>query len=512
MYMKSNDSGIVDSDATHSIMPQAVINDVLKSAMLGIWNFTEGGEYGFRAMVSDECRQLFGLGKDVRMSPDELYRYWRDRIFPDDRRLVELTMERLKTVRQAEVNYRWIHPTLGLRFVRCGGLGRKNAEGKWVFEGYHYDITDLLENYKQNTLVAGTLARTYAFLCYMDLEKDWYTAYWTEASNERSILPRSGKLSGTNVIVASKLCSEKEYDKVKRFSNTKTMMERLRDTPAISMICEGSVAKWIKITYVVIDRDTEGNARHLIGAIKDVSDQHEHELRLIHSLNESIEADRSRTMMFQNMIHEIRTPLNAMFGFSQLLCVPGVEVTDEQKQEYFNIINNSYSMLTKLIDDVLDIVNAKHGNFRIRKKDFLVNNMCRQTVQLAKIRVQAGVRLYFTSEVPDDYCINSDELRIEQVIINFLTNACKHTYEGEIHLHVSEKENPGHLTFSVTDTGTGVAPEMADDIFKRYKKANYNVNGTGMGLHICSIIAERLNGKVMLDKSYTGGARFLFII
>ena len=91
MYMKSNDSGIVDSDATHSIMPQAVINDVLKSAMLGIWNFTEGGEYGFRAMVSDECRQLFGLGKDVRMSPDELYRYWRDRIFPDDRRLVELT-------------------------------------------------------------------------------------------------------------------------------------------------------------------------------------------------------------------------------------------------------------------------------------------------------------------------------------------------------------------------------------------------------------------------------------
>ena len=68
------------------------------------------------------------------------------------------------------------------------------------------------------------------------------------------------------------------------------------------------------------------------------------------------------------------------------------------------------------------------------------------------------------------------------------------------------------MSVSSTDTGTGVAPEMADDIFKRYKKANYNVNGTGMGLHICSIIAERLNGKVMLDKSYTGGARFLFII
>ncbi len=512
MYKKSNESGIVDSDATYSIMPQAVINDVLKSVMLGIWSFTEGGEYGFRAMVSNECRELFGLGKDVRMSPDELFRYWRDRVFPDDRRLVELALERLKTVRQAEINYRWIHPTLGLRFVRCGGLGRKNAEDKWVFEGYHYDITDLLENYKQNTLVADTLAKTYAFLCYMDLEKDWYTAYWTEASNEQSILPRSGKLSGTNVIVASKLCSEKEYDKVKRFSNTKTMMERLRDTPAISMICEGSVTKWIRITYVVIDRDTEGNARHLIGAIKDVSDQHEHELRIIHKLNDSIDASKSKTVMFQNMIHEIRTPLNAMFGFSQLLCIPGVDVGDAEKKRYLSIITNSYNLLSLFISDVLDIVDAEHGNFRIQKRNFNVNLACHSVIHMVDMRVQSGVRLYFTSEVDDDFRIYSDMQRVEQVLINFLTNACKHTFKGEIHLHVSTTENPGHLTFSVTDTGTGIKPELADDIFKRYKKANYNVKGSGLGLHICSIIAEKLGASICLDKSYTGGARFLLIV
>lgn len=169
-------------------------------------------------------------------------------------------------------------------------------------------------------------------------------------------------------------------------------------------------------------------------------------------------------------------------------------------------------MLSMLVDDVMDIVDAEHGNYRIQKSPFMVNDVCRNAMQMAEMRLQAAVKLYFTSDVADDYTLDSDGRRIQQVLVNFLTNACKHTQKGEIHLHVSTSENPGRLTFSVTDTGEGVAPEATKDIFLRYKKAHNNIQGSGIGLHICSIIAEKLGAEIKLDQSYTNGARFLFII
>jgi anti-sigma regulatory factor (Ser/Thr protein kinase) len=162
--------------------------------------------------------------------------------------------------------------------------------------------------------------------------------------------------------------------------------------------------------------------------------------------------------------------------------------------------------------DVLDVADAEHGNYRVEKGRFAVNEMCRNAMLMADMRRHANVNMYFTSDVADDYFIESDSRRIQQVLVNFLTNACKHTVQGEIHLHLSTTENPGRLTFSVTDTGTGIPPEMAKDIFERYKKLDGNVQGSGLGLHICSIIADRLGAEVKLDQTYTKGARFLFIL
>ncbi|MCR5139803.1 MAG: ATP-binding protein [Bacteroidaceae bacterium] len=101
---------------------------------------------------------------------------------------------------------------------------------------------------------------------------------------------------------------------------------------------------------------------------------------------------------------------------------------------------------------------------------------------------------------------------MQQVLTNFLTNACKHTSKGEIHLHLSLSENPGNVTFSVTDTGTGVPADQAEAIFERFTKLDSFKQGTGLGLAICRMIAEILHGEVKLDTTYTaGGARFVFI-
>ena len=99
------------------------------------------------------------------------------------------------------------------------------------------------------------------------------------------------------------------------------------------------------------------------------------------------------------------------------------------------------------------------------------------------------MKLYYTSDVDDDYTIKSDEHRIQQVLVNFLTNACKHTEKGEIHVHSSLTEKPGMITFSVTDTGTGVPADEAEHIFERFTKLNAFKQGAGLGLSICKTIA-----------------------
>ena len=280
----------------------------------------------------------------------------------------------------------------------------------------------------------------------------------------------------------------------------------------INITVKGKMIGWAMVTITVSDRNSDGTIHHVVITERDITEQKNREQKRLEELRSSISESISKTQMLQNMTHEIRTPLNAMFGFSQLLGMPEGAVTNEQKAEYLSHIYNSFNMLTMLIDDVLDIADAEHGNYRVERTKFAVNEVCRNALQMSELRCPLGVKLYFTSDVADDYMIESDNRRIEQVLVNYLVNSCKHTKEGEIHLHLSTTETPGRLTFSVTDTGEGVPEDMRTDIFERYKKANNTVHGSGLGLNICSIIAQKLGAEVKLDTTYTNGARFLFIL
>lgn len=230
------------------------------------------------------------------------------------------------------------------------------------------------------------------------------------------------------------------------------------------------------------------------------------------ALEDALEGSKSKTVFLHNMVHEIRNPLNAIMGFSEILGTEGGTLTDDQREMFMAQIHNSYNILNLFIEDVLDIANSKHGNYVLNITETNVNNVCRNAMKTAEFRKPQNVKLYFTSEVNDDYTIQTDERRILQVLANYLSNACKHTSIGEIHLHCSTKEHPGRLTFSVTDTGEGVPPAFADNIFERFSKVNFNIEGTGLGLNICSVVAEKLHGEVYLDTTYTKGARFVFVL
>jgi len=220
-------------------------------------------------------------------------------------------------------------------------------------------------------------------------------------------------------------------------------------------------------------------------------------------------ADAAKTRFVQNMSHEVRTPLNAIVGFSQLLSLPDGSFPEEEKQEFAGHIVNNTKMLTMLLDDILHVSAMDSGNYRITYEDGEMHYMAQAAISSAEHRLKPGVRMYYDPETTEPHTFITDPHRVQQILINLLTNACKHTTEGEIRLTSSLTQNPGYVTYAIEDTGSGIPPEQADTIFERFTKLNDFVQGMGLGLSICRDIAQRMNARVYLDTTYTGGARFV---
>ena len=251
--------------------------------------------------------------------------------------------------------------------------------------------------------------------------------------------------------------------------------------------------------------------------IRSLREREAKDKKMIEDLREANErakvADAAKTRFVQNMSHEVRTPLNAIVGFSQLLSLPDGSFPEEEKEEFASHIINNTKMLTMLLDDILSTSQMDSGGYKITIEEGECHYICQSAISSAEHRLQPGVTMTYVPESDKPFMFRTDPRRAQQILINLLTNACKHTVKGSIVLASSLSENPGEVTFSVTDTGPGVPPEQAEKIFDRFTKLNEFVQGTGLGLSICREIATKMGGRVYLDTSYTaGGARFVFVL
>lgn len=223
-------------------------------------------------------------------------------------------------------------------------------------------------------------------------------------------------------------------------------------------------------------------------------------------------ANNIKTAFIQNMSHEFRTPMNSIVGFAQLLCLPDGYISEGEKAEYLSYIKNNSHLLTVMVKDMLDIADMENGEYYVEKAPTNLNEMARQAIKSAEFRLQPGVTIVRQPGLDEEARYITDGMRVQQILINFLTNACKYTSEGEIVIGSSLMENPGYITFYVQDTGPGVPLENAESIFERFVKLDNSKQGAGLGLSICRMIANNLGGRIWLDTSYTEGARFVLTI
>ena len=263
---------------------------------------------------------------------------------------------------------------------------------------------------------------------------------------------------------------------------------------------------WIRMNVVVTTYNPEENEVEIIGINYDITELKETEKELILARDKAEMMDRLKSAFLANMSHEIRTPLNAIVGFSQLL--PSAE-TAEEKKLYSDIINQNSDILLQLINDILDLSKIEAGTLEYIKRPMNLGEVCRTIYTVHKERVKEGVTLVFDNE-EEDLLMEGDQNRIMQVITNFLTNASKFTYEGEIRFGFGRMDKD--IRVYVKDTGIGIEPEKVDHIFERFVKLNSFAQGTGLGLSICRMIIEKIGGEIGVTSELGKGSTFYFTI
>lgn len=221
------------------------------------------------------------------------------------------------------------------------------------------------------------------------------------------------------------------------------------------------------------------------------------------------EANMMKSRFIADMSHEIRTPLNAVIGFAQVMTSTEIETCDAEKAEFGKLIMLNSELLLKLVNDILDISKIDTGRLQLEIKKVDIVQLCNQAAVSAYAIPKPGVEIRTETSL-DSLLIDTDKNRLLQVMSNLLNNAKKCTEKGSITIRLELSDEEDAVIVSVTDTGCGIPKEKAEAVFERFKKLDAFKQGTGLGLAISRSIIEQLDGRIWVDTTYTGGARFIF--
>ena len=255
----------------------------------------------------------------------------------------------------------------------------------------------------------------------------------------------------------------------------------------------------------------EGEPAYIVTVSEDVTEQHHQNVALKAALDAAEASGRAKSTFLANMSHELRTPLNGIVAAADIL----TRKCDRRDQlDLLDVIRSSGETLTALLADLLDTAKIEAGELKIESEVFNLRELAE--FNLEKFRLQntnpsVTYDLILEDALGDFY--RGDELRIRQILSNFLSNAVKFTSAGKIVLSVERTSN-GLIRFSVSDTGVGFAPENKDRLFNRFQQADETITrkfgGTGLGLSICRDLVDVMDGTLDCESQPGQGSTFWF--
>lgn len=265
--------------------------------------------------------------------------------------------------------------------------------------------------------------------------------------------------------------------------------------------------QWWEFSYNTIH--TPGHAPIIAGLLQNIQELKDHEQELIESRELAEQAELKQSFL-NNMSHEIRTPLNVIVGFSDMLANEP-EFSNEERQEFVDIINTNTKLLLKLVGDVLELSRIESGNLSFTFQRESVCRLLDDVYQTHSLLIRPPLQ-FLKDFPPEDVQVNVDPMRLTQVLTNFLNNANKFTKGGSIRLGYCCPSGMSEVHLYVEDTGIGIPHSEQKMIFERFYKRSEFSQGVGLGLSICVLIVEKMGGRIELQSEEGRGSRFTVVL
>lgn len=265
--------------------------------------------------------------------------------------------------------------------------------------------------------------------------------------------------------------------------------------------------QWWEFSYNTIH--TPGHAPIIAGLLQNIQELKDHEQELIESRELAEQAELKQSFL-NNMSHEIRTPLNAIVGFSDMLANEP-EFSNEERQEFVDIINTNTKLLLKLVGDVLELSRIESGNLSFTFQRESVCRLLDDVYQTHSLLIRPPLQ-FLKDFPPEDVQVNVDPMRLTQVLTNFLNNANKFTKGGSIRPGYCCPSGMSEVHLYVEDTGIGIPHSEQKMIFERFYKRSEFSQGVGLGLSICVLIVEKMGGRIELQSEEGRGSRFTVVL
>ena len=266
---------------------------------------------------------------------------------------------------------------------------------------------------------------------------------------------------------------------------------------------EDGTYTWTHVNLLVKKYAPQDRIIEIISINYDITELKRTEEMLVKARDKAEASDRLKSAFLANMSHEIRTPLNAIVGFSSLLT--STENAAE-KELYNSLIGHNNKLLLNLINDVIDLSKIESGYLELRPDWVNLTELLDESVAEYAHQVPSGVEL-LTNYPAHDSLVELDSLRIKQILSNFLSNALKNTTTG--HVEVFYEVDHQSVRIGVKDTGRGIPQNMLEKIFERFEKLDSFAQGAGLGLPICKLIVEKMNGRILVDSQLGIGTTFI---
>jgi len=283
-----------------------------------------------------------------------------------------------------------------------------------------------------------------------------------------------------------------------------------------------------KLTEVLFNgsvyKDDQGNVLGVVIVARDVTAQKRFENELIeaksnaeHDRQIAEEAVKAKQQFLSNMSHEIRTPMNAIIGFTNV--VLKTDLSEKQK-EYITAIKTSGDDLIVLINDILDLAKVNAGKMTFEKTPFKLESSISSMLQLFETKIQEKNLVLvkeYDPKIPE--VLIGDPNRLNQIILNLISNSVKFTTNGKITVSVlllNEDEEKASIRFAVSDTGIGIEENKIANIFENFQQATSDTTrlygGTGLGLAIVKQLIEPQGGTIQVESKLNVGSTFSFIL